>query len=284
MHLSNYKLFNLDYKDFFCKVEGESIDLAIIDPPYNLKVADWDKFKNHESFLRFTYDWIDRLIPKLKTTASFYVFNTPFNAAYILNYLVSKGLVFQNWIVWDKRDGFNYAKKRYVAWQETILFFTVSNQYTFNVDSVRVPYESTSRIEHAKKKGILKDGKRWYPNEYGKLCGDIWNFSSERHKTKINGKTQKTLHVTPKPLDMIERMVIASSNQHDLVLDCFMGSGTSAVAALKHKRDFIGNDKDESFVNYTKSRIDQYYESLHGGKHGTRIKQLPEMQESFNSY
>ena len=275
-----YDLYCLDYKDFFARVLDNSVDLAIIDPPYNLKVAEWDTFKSQNAFFDFTYDWIDRLIPKLKSTASIYIFNTPFNSAYILRHLVSKGLLFQNWIVWDKRDGFNYAKRRYVAWQETILFFTVSKEHTLNADSIRIPYESTNRIEHARKKGILKNGKRWFPNENGKLCGDVWDFSSERHKTKVSGKTQKTMHVTPKPLDMIERMIQASSSEKDLVLDCFMGSGTTAIAALKHNRSFIGNDKDANFVNYTKERIKLMHKTLHGGKHGTHSKQVSGFQES----
>lgn len=249
------ELYCLDYREFFTKVKDASVDLAIIDPPYNLKKASWDTFKSQDDFLIFTFDWIDRLIPKLKETASLYIFNTPLNSSYILNHLVNKNFVFQNWIVWDKRDGFNNSTKRYAGWQETILFFTKSHKYTFNADEIRIPYESTDRIAHAQKKGILKNGKRWFPNEKGKLCGDVWRISSERHKTKVKGKVQKLLHVTPKPLDMIERMIIASSNESDLVLDCFVGSGTTAVAAIMHHRQFIGSDIDCAYVSYAKSRL-----------------------------
>jgi site-specific DNA-methyltransferase (adenine-specific) len=80
------------------------------------------------------------------------------------------------------------TKKKYVNAQEAILFFTKSDEYVFNVDDIRVPYDSTERIEHAKRKGIIKNGKRWYPNPKGKLCTDVWHFSSERHKNKVNGK------------------------------------------------------------------------------------------------
>lgn len=256
-----YDLYCLDYKDFFLKVKDNTVDLAIIDPPYNLKRAGWDTFKSHDEFMSFTYDWIDRMIPKLKENASIYIFNTPHNSAYIMEHLIKQDLIYQNWIVWDKRDGFNYTKKRYANWQETILYFTRSQKYTFNADDIRIPYESTDRISHAKKKGILKNGKRWFPNEKGKLCGDVWRISSERHKTKINGKILKTLHVTPKPLDMIERMVIASSNENDIVLDCFVGSGTTAVAALKHDRLFIGNDSEKKYVEYAKTRIKNLYKT-----------------------
>lgn len=248
-------LHYLDYREFLSLVPEKSVDLAVIDPPYNLKKAKWDTFKSQDEFLGFTFDWIDRLIPKLKDTASLYVFNTPFNSAYILDHLVKIHMIFQNWIVWDKRDGFNNATRKYSGWQETILFFTKSMDYTFNADEIRIPYESKDRIAHAVKMGILKNGKRWFPNEKGKLCGDVWKFSSERHKTKIKGKTQKLLHVTPKPLDMVERMILASSNENDLVLDCFVGSGTTAIAAIKHNRRFLGCDSNKTYVDYAKKRI-----------------------------
>ena len=74
-----------------------------------------------------------------------------------------------------------------------------------------------------RKKGETKFGisKRWYPNENGKLCPDVWEISSERHKRKLNGKTQKLNHPTPKPKEMIERMIRASSKEGNLVLDLF---------------------------------------------------------------
>ena len=145
--------------------------------------------KQREEFFNFTFDWIDKLISKLKDTGSIYIFNTPYNCAYILQYLVKKGLIFRNWITWDKRDGLGYSKKKYANGQETILFFTKSNNYIFNCDAIRTPYESEERIKHASKKGILKNGKRWYPNPNGRLCGEVWHFSSQRHKEKV--KRQK---------------------------------------------------------------------------------------------
>ncbi len=246
--LNKNKIYCMDCFKFLDKISDNSIDLAIVDPPYNLNIAKWDSFKSHKDFLKFTFKWIDKLIPKLKDTGSFYVFNTPFNSAYILQHLTEKGLKFRNWIVWDKRDGFASAKRKYANGQETILFFTKNDKYTFNFEEIRVPYESKNRIDHAKIKGILKNGKRWFPNPNGKLCGEVWHFSSERHKNKVNGKTPKMPHVTPKPLDMIERIVKASSNEGDLVLDCFMGIGTTALAAKNQDRNFIGSDNCKEYV------------------------------------
>ena len=249
------KIHHLDAITFLKRLEPNSIDLAIVDPPYNMKKAPWDTFKTQREFLEFTYNWLDELIPKLTSSGSLYVFNTPFNSAYILQHLVSRGLEFQNWITWDKRDGFNSSKRRYTHGQETILFFTVSKNYTFNADAIRVPYESADRIDAAKLKGILKNGKRWFPNEKGRLCGEVWHISSERHTTKVNGKIQKLEHVTPKPMQMIDRMILASSNPGDLVLDCFMGSGTTAVSAKSHGRNFIGSEADAEYVKIARRRL-----------------------------
>lgn len=252
------EIYNLDCIDFLKKIDKETINLAVIDPPYNMSKADWDTFKSHEHFLKFTYKWIDALIPKLKSDGSIYIFNTPFNSAFILQHLVEKGLIFQNWITWDKRDGLGASKRKYSNGQETILFFTKSNKHTFNYNDVRVPYESTDRMKTAIEKGILKNGERWFPNPNGKFCGEVWHITSERHKRKINGKVQKMDHLTPKPLDLVERIVKASSNRGDLVLDCFVGSGTTAIAAKKLGRKYICNDLDKKYYNLAKNNIRKY--------------------------
>lgn len=249
------KIYHLDCFEFLKKIDNGIIDLALIDPPYFLNKANWDEFESHEQFLQFTFDWIDALIPKLKINSSIYIFNTPYNCAFILHHLLKHNLTLQNWITWDKRDGLASAKRKYVNGQETILFFTKGEKYTFNADAIRIPYESAKRIEHARKKGILKNGKRWYPNPNGKLCGNVWHISSERHKNKINGKTPKLPHVSPKPIEMIERMIKASSNKGDLVLDCFMGTGTTALASIKLGRNFIGCDSNKKYVDIINKRL-----------------------------
>lgn len=252
------KIYNLDCFDFLSKIDDKSISLAVIDPPYNLHKAKWDTFKNGKDFFDFTYHWIDVLIPKLKQNGSLYIFNTPYNSAFILVYLVKKGLLFQNWLTWDKRDGLGGAKQKYSNGQETILFFTKDKNHIFNYNAIRLPYESTDRIEHAKTKGILKDGKRWFPNLNGRLCGEVWHIVSERHKNKINGKIQKMSHITPKPLELIERIVKASSNEGDLVLDCFVGSGTTAFVAKKLKRNFVCSDNNKNYVELAKKNLAKY--------------------------
>ena len=262
MHQSKIKrkikinqLYNLNCDEFLDCISDSSVDLAVLDPPYNLKIAEWDTFDSQQSFMDFTFSWLDKVLQKLKDTGSLYLFNTAFNSAFILQHLSEKNLVFQNWITWDKRDGLSCAKQRYTNGQEIILFFTKSDKHTFNYDDIRVPYESESRIKHAVNKGILKNGKRWYPNPKGKLCGEIWHFSSERHRSKVNGKTVKMIHPTMKPYPMIERIVKASSNKNDLVMDCFVGSGTTPLVCKHLGRNFIGCDNDTESILAANNRI-----------------------------
>lgn len=256
--LKTNEIYNLDCFDFLSKVDDKSVNLAVIDPPYNLHKARWDTFKNEKKFFDFTARWIDALIPKLKENGSLYIFNTPYNSAFILSYLVNKELIFQNWLTWDKRDGLGGAKRKYSNGQETILFFTKNDNHVFNYDDIRLPYESTDRIAHAKKKGILKNGRRWFPNPKGRLCGEVWHITSERHKRKINGKVQKMGHLTPKPLDLIERIIKASSKKGDLVLDCFVGSGATAIAAKRLNRNFLCSDNDKNYVKLAEKNLKLY--------------------------
>jgi site-specific DNA-methyltransferase (adenine-specific) len=249
------QIYQMDCFVFISKISDKSIDLAVLDPPYNMKKANWDSFPTETQFFEFTFSWIDALLPKLKDNGSLYIFNTPYNSAFILQHLVSKKMKFKNWITWDKRDGQGSSTRRFRHEQETVLFFTKSDKHTFNLDDVRIPYQSKDRIEAAKKVGLIKNGKRWFPNENGRQCGEVWHIVSERHKNKLNGKTVKLNHITPKPLEMIERIIKASSNEGDLVLDCFAGSGTTAVAAHKLNRNYICADFLKEHVEESRRRI-----------------------------
>ncbi|QWU80346.1 site-specific DNA-methyltransferase [Campylobacter novaezeelandiae] len=243
------KIYICDVFEFLEKLPNACIDLAIVDPPYNLKIAKWDSFKNENEFLEFSYKWMELMLLKMKPNGSFYIFNTPYNCALFINFLKDKKLNFNNFITWYKKDGLSYAKTKYVNNQESILFYAMSKKYYFNADEIRIPYESESRIKHAAKKGILKNGKRWYPNEKGKLCPDVWQISSLRHTNKINGKTMKQNHPSPKPKEMIERMIKASSKENDLILDLFAGTGVVSLMAKKLNRNFIGCESNIEYLN-----------------------------------
>lgn len=206
--------------------------------------------------MAFTGRYLDGVLAALKPTGSLYLFNTAFNAALILGALRERGMVYRNWITWYKKDGFSACRRRFCNNQETILFFTKSEKnYTFHCDAVRVPYLSDERIRAAQTRGILKNGKRWYPNPNGKLCTDVWEFPSVRLTNKRDGKTVKQKHPTPKPEGMIERMLLASSDEGDVVLDLFSGTGTTAYCAKKLGRRFIGCENNPDYCALIEERL-----------------------------
>ena len=248
-------IYNLDVLEFLEKVPNGYADLVVIDPPYNLKKGDWDNFKNEKEFLDFTYNYLEKCIPKIKEGGSLYIFNTAYNSAFILKYLLDLKMIYQNWIVWYKKDGFSACKKKYVNNQETILYFTKGKNSTFNYDDIREPYSSKNRIEAAEKKGIIKNGKRWFPNSKGKLCTDVWEYTSVRLLNKVNGKTIKQEHPTPKPELMLERIIKASSNKKDVVMDLFSGTGTTSVIAKKLGRNYIGCEIDKNYCKLIEKRL-----------------------------
>ena len=244
-----------DCLDVLATLPTDSVNLIVADPPYNMGKAVWDTFASDVAFRNFNYSWIAKCYELLVRGGALYVFNTPYNCAWLLTDLVRLGMEYRNWITWDKRDGQGGKSNQFLRRQESILYFTKPGaQHTFNADAVRVPYESTSRIAAAAKTGIIKNGKRWFPNPNGKLCGDVWHITSERHKSKVDGKTQKLAHITPKPKDMIERIIAASSNKGDTVLDPFAGSGTTLFAAYEMDRHSIGIEIMPEYVQLIERR------------------------------
>jgi hypothetical protein len=192
-------IYFADVCDFLHSLPEKSIDLAVVDPPYNMNKGQWDKFKSEEHYFSFMMSWIDLLIPKLKDTASVYLFNNAYNSAILINMLRNK-LVFRNWITWYKKDGFSSTKRRYVNMQETILFYTRSVNYTFNSDDIRVPYASTERIANATKNGIFLNGAgRIGTISNCKISGgniginaylaNLWHISLDIKESEISGGT-----------------------------------------------------------------------------------------------
>lgn len=231
-----------------------TVDLAICDPPYGIGIADWDKFKSHDAFLEFSRNWI-RMLPRvLKPDASIYLFNTARNCAYLLPILEGEGFHLLNWIIWDKRDGQGRSNKRYSKAQESILFMARSDRWTFNADDVRVPY-----TEDRSKSGVWhpKTGKRWFPNPGGALCTDVWHITSTKNSERVKGKSVKQDHPTQKPLEMALRMIRASSNPGDLVLDPFAGTGIFAEVCHRLGRNYKGFEINAEYVRLARRRLEQ---------------------------
>jgi len=154
------------------------------------------------------------------------------------------GLHLRNRIVWHFGHGL-HASKRFSGRYEVILWFTKGDEYTFNLDAVRVPqkYPGKKYFKGAKR-GELSC------NPLGKNPGDVWEIPN----VKAN-HVEKTIHPCQFPVELIERLVLAMTNPGDWVLDPFIGVGTTAIAALMHERKAIGAEIMPEYVAIARERI-----------------------------
>ncbi len=227
-----------DAIEVLSRMPSESVDLVIADPPYNLgkdygnnrDLKDWSDYE------RFTEAWIGQAIRVLKPTGSFYVFMGVRFISKLFTALEEKHrLLFNSWITWHYTQGMG-RKVGFSPRHEDILFFNKSREFTFNLDDVRVPQKYY----------------RQRNNMAGANPGDVWQFSHVHYCS-----AERVEHPTQKPEALIERIIRASSNPSDLVLDPFVGSGTtSRVAALLGRR-WIGIDINPDYIALAHRRLEE---------------------------
>lgn len=161
------------------------------------------------------------------------------------------GLKLRNRIVWHFEHGL-HCSKRLSGRHETILWFTKSDDYTFRLDEIRVPAKYPNK-RHFKgpRQGQLSC------NPLGKNPGDVWTIPNVK-----NNHVEKTLHPCQFPVELVERLVLALTSPGDLVLDPFMGVGSTIVAALKHGRRAAGCDVVAEYVEIARARVEQQERGL----------------------
>ena len=240
-------LLNLDFFDGIARVRDASVDLVIADPPYGLGKDygnDSDRL-NGEAYLEFSRRWIDAVLPKLKDTGSLYVFLSWQHSPEVFSYLKTL-LLMVNEIIWDRKvPSMGGSTRKFSSVHDTIGLFAVSRDYYFDVDSVRIAYDPVTK--KARTRSIFV-GKKWL--EVGYNPKDVWS------ETRLHRQhPEREDHPTQKPLKIVERMVLASSPRGGLVLDPFMGSGTTAVAALRHGRRFVGFELNRRYFATAKRRV-----------------------------
>jgi len=241
-------LYNEDLFQGIARIAEASVDLVIADPPYGLGKDygnDSDRLSG-EAYLEFSRRWIDALIPKLAPNGSLYVFLTWQYSPEVFSYLKTR-LVMINEIIWDRRvPSMGGSTRRFSSVHDTIGLFAASRDYYFDVDSVRIPYDAATKKARSRS---LFVGKKWL--EVGYNPKDVWSF------TRLHRQDPERVdHPTQKPIALISRMILASSPAGGLVLDPFMGSGTSAVAASRHGRKFVGFEMNRHYYDIARRRVD----------------------------
>lgn len=228
-----------------------SFNLLFADPPYNLtKDFGKQKFKQRPSdeYEDWLDSWLSLCIPLLKTTASVYICGDWRSGAAIQK-IGSKYLRLQNRITWEREKG-RGAKANWKNAAEDIWFFTVSDEYIFNLDAVKVRRKVLAPY---KQNGEPKD---WENSAHGRYRNthpsNIWTNIS----VPFWSMRENTDHPTQKPEKLLAKIILASTNSGDLILDPFAGSGTTAVAAKKLGRRFVGIESDKKYCLLAQKRLE----------------------------
>lgn len=232
------------------KIEDKSVDLLIVDPPYNLfKNFHGNTFKksNISEYSEYTLSWIKAIKPKLKDTASIYVC-CDWKSAISLGEVLDKEFILRNRITWEREKG-RGAKTNWKNSMEDVYFATVSNDYTFNLKDVKVRKKVLAPY---KENGEPKD---WEQTEEGKFrytCpSNFWADIAVPYWSM----PENTSHPTQKPEKLIAKLILASSNEGDLVLDPFAGSGTTGVVAKKLNRNYINIEQNPLYCAWGEKRL-----------------------------
>lgn len=241
------KIFKEDMLKGIDRIPNNSVDLIVTDPPYCLGKDygnDSDKLKPKD-YLEWSKKWIDVVIPRLKETGSFYIFLTWQHSPEIFSYMKAK-LIMKNEIIWDRRvPSMGGSTRNFTSVHDNIGFFVKSKKYYFDIDSVRIPYDA--KTKKARTRSIFV-GAKWL--EIGYNPKDLWSV------TRIHAEDpERENHPTQKPLEIIERIIKASCPEQGVVLDPFMGSGTTAVACIKLNRNYIGFEINSDYCKIIEARI-----------------------------
>ena len=249
--MKNCTIINGDRLKLLSKYKDKSVQLIITSPPYNIGKS-YEIKKPLDEYLEDQKKTLIECVRILKEKGSicWQVGNfikkseiIPLDIP-IYNICEKLGLKLRNRIVWHYEHGL-HANKRFSGRYETILWFTKSDNYTFNLDSVRVPQKYPGKVSY---QGINKG--KYSGNIKGKNPSDVWIFPN----VKSNHK-EKTIHPCQFPVELAERLVLSLSKKNDIVLDPYMGVGTTLIAALKNDRKAAGSEIKKNYVNLTKIRI-----------------------------
>lgn len=231
------------------KIKDESVDLIIADPPYNLNKDfgnNSDKWKETEEWVKWSHKWIDVALKKLKPTGSIFIYGIHHYLCYLQVYLYKKDLKYRRQIIWYYENGFSGYVKSPSATYEPILWFSKTDTYTYH--QIREPYKSQDRLKNK----IIKNGKEWKPNPEGKHAGDVWNIPVLAGKRFAK---EKVNHPTQKPLEICDRIITHFSNENDIILIPFCGSGSECVSAIKNNRKFVAFEINQEYIEIANKRI-----------------------------
>lgn len=255
-----------DTGNFVKQIPDKIISLVITSPPYNLGKA-YENLTSLDIYLNTQTKLLQELHRILKDDGSIcwqvgnFIKNGEVYPLDILYYPIFKQLGFflRNRIIWYFRHGL-HASKRFSGRYETILWFSKTDNYKFNLDPVRVPSKYPGK-RHFKGRSIGKPSG----NPLGKNPSDIWEFIINEWDELLwdipnvkSNHPEKTTHPCQYPIELVERCVLAMTDAGDWVFDPYAGVGSSLIAAIMHNRRAMGSEKEEHYVKIAQERITNY--------------------------
>lgn len=228
------------------EIPDESIDMCFADPPFNLgkRYLTYQDTKEIRAYLEWCYRWLDETVRVLKPTGSLFVHNIPKWLTYFASHL-NKKMYFKHWIAWDAPGaplGKTLQPNHY-----GILFYT-KRPTGFKFYEIRAPHPRCRECNT-----FLKDygGKKHLMHPFGMLVSDVW---TDIHR--IRHKKRRDEHPCQLPVPLLERLILMSTDEGDIVLDPFIGTGTTAIAAKRMGRKYIGIDIEPYYVQLSKSKLE----------------------------
>ena len=254
---NNIEIFGKGKQCIFCgdalevlkQIPDESVDLVFVDPPYNIGknfAGMRDKWQTDEEYLEWCYEWIDLCLKKLKSNGSIYLMTSTQFMPYFDLYVRDKVTILSR-IVWSYDSSGVQAKKYYGSMYEPILYCVKDkNDYTFNAEDILVEAKTGAQRK-------LIDYRKNPPQPYKteKVPGNVWNIARVRYRME-----EYENHPTQKPVSLLERIIKASSNEGDVVLDPFSGTFTTCFVAKQLKRNFIGIEIQEEYFKIGLRRLE----------------------------
>lgn len=247
-------LYRGDAVEWLESLPSGAVDLVFADPPYNIRKAEWDDFESQEAYIRWSIRWIEQAARVLKPTGSMYVCGFSEILADVkhpaMRYFKSC-----RWLIWHYKNKANLGSD-WGRSHESIIHLRKGEYAGLNIDDVRIPYGAhtlkypshpqaeTSQYGKGKRKDI------WTPNPNGAKPKDVIEIP-----TTCNGMGESTPHPTQKPEALLRRLLLASSNVGDMVLDPFSGSGTTLVVAEQLGRRWLGCDLSDEYNTWAIHRI-----------------------------
>jgi site-specific DNA-methyltransferase (adenine-specific) len=228
------------------------VDLLFIDPPYNLtKKFNSGTFKatSHKEYAEWMEGWLSRLVKVLKPTASIYICGD-WRSSGVIQEIAEKYFIVRNRITWEREKG-RGAKANWKNASEDIWFCTMSDTFTFDLDAVKLkrkviaPYTENGKPKDWKRSDQGNFRLTHPSNVWTDLTVPFWSMP------------ENTEHPTQKPEKLAAKIILASTKKGDVVLDPFLGSGTTSVVAKKLGRKYVGIEIDEKFASISEKRLEQ---------------------------